>query len=351
VEAYFGPTIEIDLAAIARNYGRIKSQLSKARCGAVVKANAYGLGAEQAAVALHNAGCRDFFVATLEEGLRVRTRVKDAAIYVFHGFRKGQQPQDFIAHNLTPVLNDIAQIEAWNNAASAALHIDTGMCRLGLTPDDLTRLPPIARTVPLVLSHLACASDPAHPKNKEQLALFKQILNRFPGIPASFANSSGVALGSDYHFDLARPGRALYGITRGTTFPPDMENVVTLSAPVMQYRALTQDETVGYGATTVAKKGSVLATVEFGYADGFMRSLAGKVHGYAAGVRVPVVGIISMDMVSVDVTAVPAHLRTPDLRITFIGKEQPIDVIAEMAGTIGYEVFTGLGPRIKRIYI
>jgi len=342
-------TLIIHLSAIQRNYALISRQLKSGRAGAVVKANAYGLGAIQIAPVLYAAGCRDFFVATLEEAIEIRSLIADAALYVFHGVRKGQN-KDFTTHNLLPVLNSAEQIDLWNNAGPAALHVDTGMCRLGVSLEELKSLKSKMQTPKLLMSHLACAGEPDHPKNKEQLTAFKVALQHFPGVPASLANSSGISLGADYHFDLTRPGRALYGITRGTTFPADMENVVTLSAPVLQYRTLDAPQTVGYGASVTAPAGSVLATVEMGYADGFRRSLSNKAHGYAGALRVPILGHVSMDMIVVDVTAVPAHLRTPDLRVTLIGKEQPIDVLAETAGTIGYEIFTGLGRRVKKIY-
>jgi alanine racemase len=208
----------------------------------------------------------------------------------------------------------------------------------------------LPQNLQLILSHLACANEPENPKNAEQLASFRAALAKFKGTPASFSNSSGIFLGSDYHFDIARPGCALYGISRSTARPNPMENVVTLSAPILQYRTLTRDETVGYSATATAKKGSVLATVEIGYADGLIRSLSNKGCGYAHAVATPIVGRVSMDMVSVDVSNVPQHLRTPDMRITFIDKEQPVDIIATSAGTIGYEILTGMDRRIRRIY-
>jgi alanine racemase len=346
------PTLEINLAAITRNYMLLKNKLTKGNCASVVKANAYGLGVEQVAPALAKVGCKEFFVATLDEGIQLRKILtegngRDIKIYIFHGVRKGQL-KDFISHNLIPVINDKAQLEHWSLEFPYALHVDTGMCRLGVTPEEALG---IGQGACLILSHLACANEPEHPKNKEQLELFKQALQHFPNVRASFANSSGIFLGSDYHFDLARPGCSLYGVSPNSSQRNPMENVITLSAPILQYRAITHNETVGYSAAGRAKKGDVLATVELGYADGFLRSLSGKAYGYAAGIHVPLIGRISMDMVIVDVTAVPEHLCTPELRIVFIGEEQPVDVLAKAAGTIGYEIFTGLGDRFKRSYI
>lgn len=343
------PTLEVNLAAIVRNYEFLRKKGAKS-CAAVVKANAYGLGMVPVAAALYKAGCHEFFVATLDEAIELRKAfaTQPATIYVFHGVRKGQA-RDFLAHDLIPVLNDPAQLEAWQDSGKYALHIDTGMCRLGFTPKQAGSLSP-TRNLHLVISHLACANEPNNPKDAQQLALFREALRRFPRVRASFANSSGVFLGGDFHFDLLRPGCSLYGISPNTALPNPMENVVTLSAPILQYREIDADQTVGYSATYTAKKGAVLATVEFGYADGLFRNLSNKVSGFAAGIRIPLVGRVSMDMVSMDVSAVPENLRTPDLRVTFIGEEQPVDAVAVMAGTIGYEVFTRLGARVKRAY-
>jgi alanine racemase len=278
--------------------------------------------------------------------------MEDINIYVFHGSRKGQA-KDFTHHRLIPVLSSLEQITSWNNAGPCALHIDTGMRRLGLTSDEAAKLAQAKQTpkeLKLILSHLACANESLHPMNAQQLEEFTTALKSFPGIPGSLANSSGIFLGEDYHFALARPGCSLYGISPDTSKPNPVKNIVTLSAPVLQYRTITTPQSVGYGATATAPAGATLATVEIGYADGFLRHLSNRTHGFAAGIRVPVTGRVSMDMVSVDVTAVPKQLRTPDLRVTFIGEEQPVDSIAKDAGTIGYEIFTRIGSRVKRIY-
>jgi alanine racemase len=354
-----GPILEVDLAAIARNYALLKGKLAGGACAAVVKAGAYGLGVKAVAPALFDAGCRDFFVATLDEAIELRAVLDDGDeprvllgdhnIYVFHGMRE-RQNKDFTHHRLIPVLSSHEQIRHWNNSGPCALHIDTGMNRLGLPPEEARDLQPATRNLQLVMSHLACASEPQHPMNEQQLGAFTAALAHFPRIPASLANSSGIFLGERYHFALARAGCSLYGISPDTARPNPMENVVTLSAPVLQYRFVKTRQSVGYGATASVPAGAVLATVELGYADGFLRHLSNHAHGFAAGYRVPLVGRVSMDMVSLDVTGVPEHLRTPDLRIIFIGREQPVDALAKDAGTIGYEVFTRLGSRVQRVY-
>lgn len=345
----YNPTLEVSLSTIVHNYELLRAKGGKA-CAAVVKANAYGLGVGPVAGALYKAGCCEFFVATLDEAIELRQAlcVQSATIYAFHGVRKGQE-KEFLAHNIIPVLNDPAQLEDWQDAGKYALHIDTGMCRLGFSLQQVENIKPTVN-LQLIISHLASADERENSKNAAQLVLFQQALKHFPCVRASFANSSGVFLGPDYHFDLLRPGCSLYGISPNTKQANPMENVVTLSAPVIQYREIREDQTVGYSATYTARKGTVLATVEYGYADGFFRNLSNKAFGYAAGIKIPLVGRVSMDMVSLDVSAVPAHLRTPELRITFIGYEQPVDTIAKAAGTIGYEVFTRLGTRVRRVY-
>ncbi len=363
------PTLEVSLPAIQRNWKKLAARAAPADCAAVVKANAYGLGMAEVAPALWDAGCRNFFVATLAEGMELRRVFTEAlslpfplkeeegyepALYVFHGARAGER-KEFAAHGLIPVINEVSELEHWKDSGAFALHVDTGMCRLGVTPEAAAVIAQKALGMKhkpgLILSHLACANEPGNPKNAEQLAAFRQALALFPGMRASFANSSGVFLGKDYHFDLARPGCSLYGISPNTAIANPMENVVTLSAPVLQYRTLARRESVGYGATATAEAGRVLATVELGYADGYLRSLSNKAVGFAGGVEVPLMGRVSMDMVSVDVTDVPASLRTGDLRVTFIGDALPVDAVAEAAGTIGYEIFTRLGRRVRRIYI
>jgi alanine racemase len=343
------PTLEVDLAAIQRNYRLLQSRLKTGQAAGVVKADAYGLGAPEVARALQEAGCRIFFVATCEEGMALRHALREAQIFVFHGARPGEN-EDFAEHRLIPVLNDPAQAASWAESGPYALHIDTGMHRLGFSLSQARqlrfRLPPL-----LVMSHLACAGEPEHPCNAQQLQAFQRALRLFPGLPASLANSSGLFLDAAFHHDLARPGCALYGISPNRMLPNPMEPVARLSAPVLQYRTLEEDGSIGYGATAQARKGAVLATVELGYADGLFRSLSNRMQGYAGDIPLPILGRISMDMTVVDVSALPEDWRTPQLRITFIHEKQTVDDLAEAAGTIGYEIFTRLGKRVKRRYL
>lgn len=348
------PILTVSLPALRANYRLLKSRHAKQSIAAVVKANAYGLGVEAVSKALWNEGCREFFVATLEEGVALRGILPEADIGVFNGLLKGEA-KEYAARRLTPVLNDAQQVSLAAQMSDAGyrissiLHVDTGMTRLGLSESDLNKIRHPASDIRHLMSHLACANDPAHPKNAEQLQRFKQALAWFPGAKASLCNSSGLFLPPEFHFDLARPGCALYGIN-----PTDGENpmqpVATLSAPILQIRMLDRDETVGYGASHPMPKGSRTATIGMGYADGWARTLSNKGSAFVAGVKVPVIGRVSMDMLALDVTAVPEASLAAAERAEFINAEQTADHIAALSGTIPYEVYTRMGARVKRIY-
>jgi alanine racemase len=348
-------TLEVDLGAIRSNYRLLKHRHGKQSVAAVVKADAYGLGMKAVSDALWQEGCRAFFVATLGEGLSLRKQLPDARIGVFNGLLKGQEKK-FIASRLAPVLNDIGQVERWARKATpscpAMLHVDTGMTRLGLDQAELeqlaARFPAIATSLACVISHLACANEPQHPKNTEQLARFHSALALLPGIKASLCNSSGLFLPPDFHFDMARPGCALYGINPVTGRNP-MQQVATLSAPLLHIRTLDRPEAIGYGATAHAPAGSRIAIAALGYADGWMRQLGNRAYAYIGEHKVPVLGRISMDMTALDVTPVPQKLLA-SARAEFINRVQTVDDIAQACGTIGYEIFTRIGPRVERKY-
>ena len=351
-------TLEVNLGALAANYRLLKSKHAAQHIAAVVKADAYGLGAEAVSRALWNEGCREFFVATLDEAIALRAALPDAIIGVFQGLLPGEE-RDYVQHALTPVLNDLAEVERFVQGSGfriqdsgCIIHVDTGMTRLGLSSEDIKKLPsrilnPESR--PLLMSHLACANEPQHPKNAEQLARFKTALRHFPGAKASLANSSGIFLGPEFHFDMARPGCALYGITPVQGGNP-MQHVATLSAPILQIRTLDCDETVGYGATKPMPKGSRIAICALGYADGWMRNLSNQGHAFMGGQKVALLGRVSMDMVALDVSAI-AESTLATARAEFINAQQTVNDIAAAAGTIGYEIFTRIGSRVKRIYI
>jgi len=360
-----GGTLTIDLAAIVANWQALSRQLLTVECGAVVKANAYGLGLKPVVAALANAGCKTFFVADIAEARIVRARAKHATIYVLHGFTL-QCADVFIELAARPVINSMTELAEWDTFVAerawqggAALHVDTGMNRLGVSPEEAAALAPRAQTqnhgIALILSHLACADIPDHPLNAKQLKLFRELRGLYSGIPASLANSSGIFLGDAAYFDLARPGAALYGInpTPGRANP--MTSVVELTGGIVQLRTVARDQTIGYGATWTARRNSRIAVVALGYANGLLRAgSAGDEHpggaAIVAGKRCPIVGRISMDLLMVDITDLSdGAVRRGDFA-TLIGGELSIDEVAAAAGTIGYEVLTRLGMRCHLDY-
>ncbi|WP_431859981.1 alanine racemase [Azospirillum sp.] len=360
--ALAGALLTIDLDAVAANWTLLRDRVGgPARCAAVVKADAYGLGAARVAPALFAAGCRTFVVAQLEEAVALRAVLPpDADILSLGGLPPGGAAV-FAAHGVTPVLNHLGDIEAWTafcrgrgEALPAAVHIDTGMNRLGLGPDELDRLAEqperlAGMTVRLWMTHLACAEADT-PMNAQQLGRFRMAVARLPAAPASIANSSGIFLGPAYHFDLARPGCALYGVNPTPATANPMRQTVRLDARVLQVRSVDTAMTVGYGAThRVAGKGKI-ATIAVGYADGYPRTLSGRGHVFVGGVPAPVVGRISMDLITVDVTALPESALAPGALVELIGPNRPVDTVADEAGTIGYEILTSLGRRYHRVY-
>ena len=360
-----GGTLTIDLGAIEANWRALAHQLLTVECAAVVKANAYGLGLQQVTATLARAGCKTFFVADLAEARTVRSRARDATIYVLTGFMPGLG-EGFIDINARPVINSTTELAEWDTfvgthawQGGAALQVDTGMHRLGISPDEAAALAPRAQTenhgIALLLSHLACAETPDHPLNASQIQLFRELHMLYPGIPASLVNSSGIFLGNAAHFDLARPGAALYGINPTPGRPNPMKSVVELTGRILQLRSVARDQTVGYGATWTAKRPSRIAIVALGYADGLLRAGSGtdeRPGGAAiiAGKRCPIVGRISMDLACIDITDLPdgaVHRGDP---ATMIGAEITADEVAACAGTIGYEILTRLGPRCHLVY-
>jgi alanine racemase len=324
--------VTIDTAALAANWRLLKG-LSGGDCAAVVKANGYGLGIETIAPALASAGCRTFFVAHTLEGVKLREQLRDVTIIVLHG---AHQPKLLKEFNLIPCLNGPQDLQ-WTGPAW--LHIDTGMNRLGF---DLRDVPESLKPAG-IMSHLACSDEREHHMNIEQLKKFRAVRARYNGIPASFANSSGVFLGPHYHFDLLRPGVALYGVNPSPWQSNPMQRVVSVSVPVLQTREIEAGETAGYSATWLAQRRTKLATIECGYADGLLRSLSGR--GFAAihGVKVPFAGRVSMDMIILDITDAPP-VQVGD-NAELIGEHISVDDVATAAGTIGYEVLTSLKVR------
>ena len=356
--------LTIDLTAIQRNYRRLKAELGRGvDCAAVVKANAYGLGVAPVARARAEAGARRFYVAQFDEGLQLRPLLPDAEIFVLNGVQPGLA-EEVEEAKLIPVLNSLGEIGIWAGHARsarrnlpAAIHLDTGMSRLGLPRSEVETL--IAEPhrldglrLQFWVSHLACSERPEHEANRRQLDLFRAWLTRLPSAPASFANSSGIFLGPDYPVDQVRPGAALYGVNPFINRSNPMEQVILLEGQILQVRDVDRGTTVGYGATHRIEGASArLATVAIGYADGYLRSASGRGLAYLGDQHVSVVGRVSMDLLVIDVTTAPPDSAHPGAWVELIGPHLPVDEVAERAGTIGYEILTALGRRYARRYI
>lgn len=361
--------LTVDLGALTDNWRDMQRRSGKARAAAVVKADAYGLGIEDCGAALYFAGARDFFVATVHEGVTLRPYAPQARIFVLSGIWPGQEAL-FFAYDLVPVLASEEQVSLWMGVVAehgehpCALQVDTGFNRLGLPlpaalelADDVSR--PASFSPVLVLSHLACADTPQSPMNRLQLDAFRQVSMGFDGIESSLSASAGIFLGSDYHFDLTRPGIALYGGMAVRDGDNPMRPVATAEARIIQIRDAAEGLTVSYGGAHVLKRASRLAIASVGYADGYQRSLSGAgialrkmgyggAHGFIQGHRVPVAGRVTMDMTIFDVTDVPENAIRAGDYIELFGQNMPVDEVAHAAGTIGYEMLTGLGLRYER---
>ena len=347
--------LEIDLGAIVGNWRLLSEKAAPAVCAAVVKADGYGLGATRVAAALHHAGCRRFYIATLDEGIALRTALGPAPeIAVFNGPLPGTSGE-FAAARLIPVLNEPGQIDGWERAATAApaiVHADTGLNRLGLSPMELAALARRLRalTPRLMIGHLACADEPEHGHNTLQRERFLTARGHLPGVAAGLAASSGIFLGPQYHFDEVRPGAALYGVNPCPGRPNPMRPVVRLTAKILQLRQIDSGESVGYGAAHVMGEPGMLATAAIGYADGWPRSLSHRGCGWIAGKRVPLLGRVSMDLATFDVSAAEPAALYPGAAIELIGEQHGVDDVARDAGTIGYEILTSFGSRFHRVY-
>jgi alanine racemase len=357
--------LTVDLEAIAANWRKLEKTAVPAECAGVIKADAYGCGVDPVARALGAAGCKTFFVATLDEARAARAAVPQAAIYVLDGFF--QNCGDAFARiDARPVIGDLNELAEWDVfcrrsgwAGGAAIHIDTGMNRLGLTIAEAQGIIPRINAgdhgITLVMSHLACAELLNHPLNARQLAAFREIASLFSGVPASLSNSSGVFLGAPFQFDMVRPGAALYGINPTPEADNPMLPVIDLKARIVQIRNVEKGESVGYGGTWSARRPTRLAIVAAGYADGYFRA-GGSNDGtrgaevVVAGKRCPIAGRVSMDLIAVDVSDLPPNAARRGHMATLIGEGITVDELAHHFGTIGYEVLTSLGPRYARVY-
>jgi alanine racemase len=358
--------LTIDLDAIVDNWRSLSRRAAPAGCAAVVKADAYGLGAAPVVRALLQAGCREFFVALVDEGIRLREALgvawpRNARLHILHGALPGEEA-DCLAHELVPVLNSVDQLARWQALAwqrdrtlPAALQVDTGMARLGMPPTVLGRLAGeahgLAGIAPtLVMSHLVSAEDPDDPVSRLQLELFQPWRQRFPAALGCLANSSGIFLGPEFHFDLVRPGAALYGVKPVSGQANPMRPVVRVQARLIQWREVGAGEAVGYNHTWRAHRPTRLATVSVGYADGYLRSASNRGQLRFNGVAVPLVGRVSMDTVTVDVTDIDASQLLPGALFDVVDEVQDVNALAAEAGTNAYEILTSLGTRFRRQY-
>ncbi len=359
--------LTVDLAGIKANWRWLAAVAQGAECAGVVKADAYGMGIEAVVKAMWEAGCRTFFVATLSEGRRLKVALPAATTYVLDGLMPGTAPL-YPSYGLRPVLGSLPEIEEWaaycrsvGARLPAAVHIDTGMNRLGMTTGEVEALavnpaPFDAFPLMLMMSHLACGDTPGSPMNARQKALFDALRAKLPAAPASLSNSAGTLLGADYRYELVRAGIALYGGRALESRPNPAAKVVRVEARILQIRQAEAGSTVGYGATYTLTRPSRLATIATGYADGFLRSISGPIGrppppAYVAGYPAPIVGRVSMDVVTIDVTDIPPALAQRGAWAELIGRHVGIDDLADSSGTIGYEVLTRLGPRFQRIYV
>jgi alanine racemase len=357
--------LTINLDAIVANWRKLEKTAVPAECAGVVKANAYGCGTEPVTRALAAAGCKTFFVATLDEARTVRAAAPRAAIYVLDGFFQNSG-EAYASMDCRPVIGDLNELAEWDVfcrrsgwSGGAAIHIDTGMQRLGLTPAEAQGIIPRINAgdhgITLVMSHLVSAEQLNSPFNAKQLATFREIASLFSGVPASLSNSSGVYLGAQFQFDMVRPGAALYGVNPTPEADNPMQPVVELKARIVQIRNVDRGETVGYGGTWTARRPTKLAIVSAGYADGYFRAASANdgtrgAEVIVAGKRCPVAGRISMDLMAIDVTDLPANAARRGHMVTLLGEGITVDELAHHFGTIGYEVLTSLGSRYARLY-
>lgn len=357
--------LTIDLDAIVANWRKLDSQALPAECAAVVKADAYGCGIAPVTRALAKAGCKTFFVATLGEARAAREATRSAVIYVLDGFFPNSGPI-FAEIDCRPVIGDAIELAEWDAfrrdsgwQGGAAIHIDTGMNRLGFSAAEAQALLPRIQNgnhgITLVMSHLVSAETLGDSVNGRQVAAFREIASLFSGVPASLSNSSGIFLGQHFHFDLVRPGAALYGVNPTPEADTPMLPVVDLKVRVAQIRTIERGESVGYGGTWTARRPSRIAIVTAGYADGYFRAAGGvdnvrSAEVMVAGQRCPIAGRISMDLMAIDITDMPNNAVRRGGLVTLIGDGIGVDELAHHFGTIGYEVLTSLGKRYTRVY-
>ncbi|BCX18759.1 MAG: alanine racemase [Geminicoccaceae bacterium] len=352
--------LTVDLGAVVANWRDLGRLAPGAEVAAVVKADAYGLGLAPVARALARAGCRSFFVARLEEGEALRALLAEPRIFVLDGLA-GRPPARFLETRLVPVLGEPAELALWRATArrverrlETAILLDTGLTRLGFSAEEVASLAPDAfdgLALVLVASHLACADEPDHPLNRRQWEAFVALRARLPAAPAGLAASSGIFLGPDFHFDQVRPGAALYGVNPTPGRPNPMRPVVRLEAPVLKVHAVREPGSVGYGATWPTAAGARIAVVPVGYADGWPRAASSRGRVRIDGCEVPIVGRVSMDLLTLDVSDLPAERVRPGTPVELLSATFGVDELARAASTIGYEILTRLGRRFERRWL
>ena len=363
--AAYNGILTVDLDAIVANWRKLEKTAVPAECAAVIKANAYGCGIESVANALAGAGCKTFFVATLDEARAARSAVPQATIYVLSGFFQNTG-EAYAEIDCRPVIGELNELAEWDVfcrrsgwSGGVAIHIDTGMNRLGLTVQEAQGLIPRINAgdhgITLVMSHLVSAEQLNGTVNARQLSAFREIASLFTGVPASLANSSGIYLGGPFQFDLVRPGAALYGVNPTPEADNPMQPVVDLKARIVQIRNVERGDTVGYGGSWTARRPTRLAVVATGYADGYFRAASASdgtrgAEVIVAGKRCPIAGRVSMDLIGIDITDLPPNAVRRGHMVTLIGEGITVDELAHHFGTIGYEVLTSLGRRFARVY-
>ncbi len=362
-------TLNIDLDALFRNWQIFNQKMAKGKAAAVVKANAYGLGAPSIATYLQNKGIADFFVAHLSEAIALREQGIKGHIYTLNGLSFEKSINDALLkaykeYQITPVINSLEELRIFHNFLKrhkirypAILHVDTGMRRLGFPEEEWIKLKaghPLLSFIKIsyIMSHLACGDEPKNPYNLRQKKLFDKYTKIWSPSLLSLGNSAGILLGEDYQGCLGRPGIGLYGgnpFTDGT--PSPVESVVALLAPIVQIRTLKAGESVGYGCYWQAQKETQVATLSLGYADGIPRCISGKAYGMIEGYKLPIIGRISMDSINLDISMLPDIYKNIGQKVEILGKNISIDHMASWADTIAYEILTGLGARYHRNYI
>ena len=360
--------VTVDLSSVVANWCSLRARLvAGAECAAVVKANAYGLGVKPVTESLLAAGCKYFFVANLEEALEISAVLPaSASLYVLAGCREGEEAA-FLEHKFMPVIVSLPMFERWlaackktNLAGTCALKINTGMNRLGMELAELSELSESPEKIQkagvnLLMSHLACADEPDHELNSIQVQRFRaageKFKTLFPGTKLSLANSAGILLGDEYHFDLVRPGVALYG-GQAQQNTPALKPVVHLKLEVIQARTLLAGESVGYGATKKFTSDRQIVVLGAGYADGIFRALGNNMQAWCKGVRIACVGRVSMDSVAFDVSDLPENIRPKEGELVeLLGEHITVNELAERAGTVSYEILTSLGARYPRCFV